>query len=38
MGGGGEGVSKTDKNAGLSSNNGKNANRCHLLVCSIITL
>ena len=34
----GRGVSKTDLNAVLSLNNGKNANRFRLLVCSIITL
>ena len=35
---GGEGVSKTDSNAVLSSNNGKNANICRFLVCTTITL
>ena len=34
----GVGVSKTDLNAVLSSNNGKNTNRCRLLVCATITL
>ena len=43
MVGGGGGVSKTDLNktdlnAVLSSNNGKNANICRLLVCTTITL
>ena len=37
-GGGGGGVSKTDQNAALSSNNGKTAKRCRLLVCTTITL
>ena len=35
---GGGGVSKTDYNAVLSSNNGKNGNRSRLLVCTTITL
>ena len=38
VGAGGGGVSKTDYNAVLSSNSGKNANRCRLLVCTTITL
>ena len=35
---GGGGVRKTDKNAVFSSNNGKNANRCRLCVCTTIIL